>query len=187
MEIRINVALLSILAVAWVALSPSDPVAAMDPGSAEAHELARLEDRFAADSDDVVLARRLATTYLELDRPGLAIAALRSAEPQLLEDAVLSHKLAQAYEQSGRMLDALATADLAVARCARSLGTADSSAVTPIPRYGCDERDYAVMEMHRTALSHMVRWGVSDPETDSRSRLAYDLAMRRARVASAAQ
>jgi len=185
MEIRLNLVILGALGIAWAALSADEPVAAMDPMDPDRAELAALEDRFAHDRTDVVAARQLATEYLEMDRPGLAIAALRSADPQLLDDPMLAHRLAQAYEHSGRVLDAHATAELALARCGRSLGTTDSSAATPVPRFGCSHREYAVLEMHRTALDHMVRWGVADPGQDGRSKTAYELAVRRASVASA--
>jgi predicted Zn-dependent protease len=184
MEIRLNLALLAALALLWAGLTANDPVAALDPEASEARELAALEDDFANDRSDIVLARRLSALYLELDRPGLAVAALRSADPELLEDPMLMHRLAQAYEQSGRMLDALATSQLALARCGRSLGTADSSAATPLPAYECGAREYTRLDMHRSALSHMVRWGVADPATDPRTPMAYDVAMRRATVAS---
>jgi len=185
MEIRLNLVLLAALGIVWGCLRGTDPAAALEPGTEETRELAALEDAFARDRDDIVLARRLSTRYLELDQPGLAIAALRSADPELLEDPMLSHRLAQAYEANGRVLDALATADLALARCGRTLGTAHSSAATPIPRYGCSERELAVLDMHRSALDHMVRWGVADPRHDPRVRTAYELATRTARVASA--
>jgi len=184
MEIRLNLALLAALGIAWAALTATEPVAALDPASAETRDLLALEDLFALNHSDIGLARRLSERYLELDRPGLAVAALRSADPELLEDPMLSHRLAQAYEASGRMLDALATAEVALARCGRSLGTADSFSTTPLPRYGCGEREYAVLAMHQEALDHMVRWGVADPQRDERTRLAYDLALRRVRVAS---
>jgi hypothetical protein len=185
MEIRLNLVLLGALGIVWATLTANEPVAAMDPSDPATTELAELEDRFALDRSDVVLARQLSTRYLEIRRPGLAIATLRSASPELLDDPMLAHRLAQAYEESGRMLDAFATADLALARCARSLGTATSSSATPLPRYGCSEREYAVLDVHRNALDHMVRWGVATPTSDVRTRLAYDIALRRAHVASA--
>lgn len=185
MEFRLNLVILGALLVAWAALAADEPVAAMDPADPARAELAELEDRFARDRSNVVLARELSTQYLELDRPGLAIAALRAAAPELLEDPMLAHRLAQAYEQGGRLLDARATAELALARCGRSLGTTDSSAATPQPRFGCSHREYAVLDMHRTALDHMVHWGVSDPSKDGRTQVAYDLAVRRASVATA--
>jgi len=187
LEIRLNLVLLATLGVAWAALSGSDPVAALDPESAETRELAMLEDEFARDRGDVLMARHLSSRYLELDRPGLAIAALSAADAAVLEDPSVAHRLAQAYESTGRLDDALATAELAVARCGRYLGTADSSTATPVPRHRCDARDYAILDMHRTALSHMVRWDVADPARDSRRQMAYDLAMRRASIASAVQ
>lgn len=184
MEIRLNLVLLFALGVVWATLTADDPVSAMDPSKSETRELAALEDQFALDRTDVVVARSLSTRYLELNRPGLAIATLRSASPDLLDDPILAHRLAQAYETSGRMLDAHATAQLALARCARSLGAAGSSTATPLPRYGCSEREYAVLDVHLTALDHMVRWGVASPDEDSRASMAYDLALRRAHVAS---
>jgi hypothetical protein len=95
------------------------------------------------------------------------------------------HRLAQAYEETGRMHDALATAELARARCARALGTADASQVTPIPEHGCSEGTYAALDMHANALAHMARWGVTDVQNDPRSRTAYVLAVRNARILSA--
>lgn len=185
MEMRVNLVLLAGLAMAWAWASPSEPVPALDPDAGATAELADLEDAFARDRDNRALAQRLSEEYLEIDRPGLAIAALRSAPPELLEDPALAHRLAQAYEGSGRILDAMATADLALARCARSLGTAESATTTPVPRYECSARQYAALEVHHAALRHMARWGVADPRTDARVALAYDLAFRRARVASA--
>lgn len=182
MEIRVNLVLLAALGLAWAGLTAADPVSALDPASEDTRHLAVLEDAFAADRSDPVLARQLAEHYLEIDRPGLAIAIIRSADPELLEDPLLAHRLAQAYEKSGRMLDALATAELALARCGRSLGSGGS--VTPVPTFECSERHYAILDMHRTALVHLVDWGVAEPDADTRTRVAYDLALRRARVAS---
>jgi hypothetical protein len=183
MEIRINLVLMAALGLAWAGLTAAEPVAALDPGADETRHLAILEDAFAQDRSDPVLARELAERYLEIEQPGLAVATIRAADPALLEDPLLAHRLAQAYEKSGRVLDAMATADLALARCARSLGAAGVSG-TPVPRYNCSERHYAVLDMHRTALVHMVQWGVAEPDHDARARVAYDLALRRARVAS---
>ena len=120
-----------------------------------------------------------------LDQPALAVTALSSADPEVREDPAVLHRLAQAYEETGRMEDALATADLAVARCGRSLGSADSSELTPAPRFGCSERTYAALSMHASALGHLVRMGVSDVQNDPRALTAYALAVRSARVATA--
>ncbi len=185
MEIRLNLVLLGVLGLTWLAMTPADPVAALDPDSAETRELAMLEDQFAQHPSDVLLARHLASRYLELDRPGLAIAALRAADPAVLEDPTVAHRLAQAYEHTGRLLDAVATAELALARCGRYLGTGDAAPVSPMPTYVCDARDYALLDLHRNALSHMVRWGVSDPDHDPRRVVAYDIAQRRVSIASA--
>lgn len=184
MEIRVNVVLLSVLACVWAGLSAADPVAALDPRAPSTHALAQLEDAFAANSGDLQLARELATSYLDVGRPGLAVAALRSADPALLEDPMLAHRLAQAYERSGRVLDALATADLALQRCGRALGSEDASMATPVPRFDCSERTYAALDVHKAALAHMVRWGVAEPLTDTRTAIAYRLATRSATFAA---
>lgn len=184
MELRVNLAILAALGLVWAALAAGQPVAALDPASVRTRRLADLEDGFARNRDDRATALALAESYLEIHEPGLAIATLRSADPQLLEDPMVSHRLAQAYEQSGRVLDALATADVAIARCARSIGADGATVLTPVPRFECTEGTYAALEMHRAALDRMVRWGVSDPERDPRARIAYDVAVRRARVAS---
>jgi hypothetical protein len=104
----------------------------------------------------------------------------------VLEDPLTAHRLAQAYEQSGRLNDALATANVALARCSRTLGTDEVQAsVTPVPRFDCSERTYAALEMHQSALDRMSHWGVTDPTHDlNRAARAYQLATRSARVAS---
>ncbi len=183
MELRVNVVLLLLLTVAWAQLTATSPTATFAPENPGTAELARMEDAFALHKDDIVLARRLAEAYLDLDRPGLAIATLRSGDPTILEHPVLAHRLAQAYERSGRVEDALATSELALARCARSLGTSDAPSGTALPRFACDGRQHAVLRMHREALGHMVEWDVARPNTDPRAQLAYEVAARRARIA----
>ena len=192
MEIQLNVVLLGVLAVLWASQTASLPEASLLPNEAAPlssgpglQVLMEMEDEFAHRPDDVVLARRLARTYLELGRPGLAIASLRAAEPELLEHPMVAHHLARAYEASGRVLDALATADLALARCARAIGDRHGPSGTPVPRFSCDARQHAMLTMHHGALVHMAEWGVAQPSLDGRTARAYDLAMRRARIASA--
>jgi tetratricopeptide (TPR) repeat protein len=185
MEVRVNLALLVVLAVVWGALCSTEPVAAMDPHDPQTQDLARLEDALAARPTDARLAERLAERYLDLGEPGLAVAALRSADPSVLEDPLTAHRLAQAYEQSGRVSDALATANLALARCTRTIGTDEvQAAMTPVPRYDCSERTLAALELHQAALDRMSHMGVSDPTHDlARAARAYQLATRSARVA----
>ncbi|MCB9601841.1 MAG: hypothetical protein H6720_16065 [Sandaracinus sp.] len=185
MEIRLNLVVLAVLGFTWAHLCATEPVASFEPRSQASRELAELEDAFAHRPNDPVLARQLAETYLELRRPGLAIAALRAGDPALLEHPLVAHRLAQAYEASGRVLDALSTADLALQRCARGLGTSDAPSNTPLPRHLCDQHEHAMLSMHHRALSLMVEWGVAVPGRDPRTEVAYDLALRRARVAMA--
>ena len=45
------------------------------------------------------------------------------------------------------------------------------------------ERTYAALDTHKSALERMVRWGIVDPRVDPRAQRAYDLALRRARIA----
>lgn len=183
MELRLNVLVVVVLIVAWSSLTATQPVSSLAPSSERARALASLEDAFAHDPSNVELAKALAETYLDLRRPGLAIAVLRAGDPSLVEHPILAHRLARAYEVSGRVLDAFATADLALARCARYLGTGDAPSNTPLPRFACDAQQHAVLTVHHRALERMVRWGVAVPGSDPRTEVAYDLAMRRARVA----
>ena len=97
---------------------------------------------------------------------------------------MLAHRLAQAYEEAGRVGDALATAELALARCGRRLGTDDAPIASPVPVFDCTARDFVVLETHRAALEHMARLGIEGP-SDPRARMAYELALRRASIASA--
>jgi len=184
MEWRWNAVFLVSMGAIWAGMTTAKPVSSLDPRGESTRELAALEDAYAHEPTDADLARTLADTYLELGRPGLAIATLRAGDPAILEHPMVAHRLAQAYEASGRVLDAYATADLALARCARALGTKDAPSGTAVPRFGCDARQHAALTMHHQALGHMVEWGVADPVRDDRTEVAYDLAMRRARIAS---
>ena len=74
---------------------------------------------------------------------------------------------------------------LALARCARALGTADAPSGTPVPRFACDARQHMALSTHQEALGHMLEWGIADPARDARTEVAYDLALRRASIASA--
>lgn len=185
METKLNLVLLAVLGASWGAITLAEPAAALDPAQHATEELAVLEDAYAANRADAELARRLADHYLALSSPQLAVAALSASTPEVREDPAILHRLAQAYEETGRMEDALATADLALARCARALGTSDASEVTPAPAHACSERTYAALEMHVNALAYMSRWGVTDVQNDPRSRTAYALAVRSARILSA--
>src|SRR5437868_488714 len=126
MEIRLSVALLVLLgAIGW-GLTASSPQPALAP-NADARELAQLEDTFAGTHNDVQVARRLASEYLRLDQPALAIGVVRAAANDLANDPILTHRLAQAYEAVGRLDDAMATAALARARCLRAIGSSEAS------------------------------------------------------------
>ena len=174
MEIRLSLGLLALLFVAAAALSASRPRAVIDPVGSDTHALAELEDAASLARGDIGVTRRLATTYLRLGQPGLAIATIRSAPPELTRDPMLTHRLSQAYEASGRVDDALSTAQLARARC-RSEATSASL---------CTAAIQTTLEMHEEALSMLVRWGVQEPRRDTRTALAYRLAHRTARIAS---
>jgi hypothetical protein len=84
---------------------------------------------------------------------------------------LLTHRLSQAYEASGRVDDALNTAQLARARCV-------------LPGATCPPATMAALDMHADALGMLQRWGVQQPRRDSRTALAYRLAQRTARIAS---
>jgi hypothetical protein len=182
MEIRVSLVLLAVLVVTGSALSASGPTALVDPSSVEAVQLSELEDAASAARGDLALTQRLAATYLRLGHPGLAITAVRAAPPDVGRDPVLTHRLAQAYEASGRVEDALGTAELALARCRCSPAQGESCDASK----RCSASTLAALEMHQDALTMLMRWGVSDPRHDTRTALAYRLAQRTARIASLA-
>lgn len=182
MEIRVSLVLLVVLVVTGSALSASGPAALVDPVSLESQQLTWLEDAASASRGDLALTQRLAATYLRMGHPGLAITAVRAAPPDVARDPMLTHRLAQAYEASGRVEDALGTAELAIARCKCVAGQGDlcESAAR------CSAATVAALEMHQEALTMLMRWGVTDPKRDTRTALAYRLAQRTARIASLA-
>ena len=177
MEIRLSIGLLGLLLLLASALSAKAPKAVIDPVDPDTVALAALEDQLALERNNLELARRLTSTYLKMGRPGIAIAAVRTMPPEVARDPVLTHRLAQAYEASGRVDDALATAHLARARCMaqNKLSSGEGS---------CSASTMAVLDMHADALSMLKRWGVQDPKHDSRAALAYRLAQRTASIAS---
>lgn len=170
MEIKLSLLLIALLLVSGAALSAGHPKAVGNAHDQDLKTLRELEDAAALSRTDLDVARRLTTLYLRLGQPGLAIAAVRSAPAELARDAVLTHRLSQAYEASGRVDDALNTAQLALARCT--------------PRSGCSHGTAATLEMHVEALGMLQRWGVQEPRRDTRTALAYRLAQRTARIAS---
>jgi hypothetical protein len=170
MEIKLSLLLITLLLLSGAGLSAGHPRAVGNVRDYDLKALSELEDRAALSRNDLDVARKLTTLYLRLGQPGLAIAAVRSAPPELARDAVLTHRLSQAYEASGRVEDALNTAQLALARCT--------------PRSGCPVGIAATLEMHVEALGMLQRWGVQEPRRDTRTALAYRLAQRTARIAS---
>lgn len=178
LEIRLNLALMALAGLCWLAVSAHSAAPVLP--APEMAELSRLEDAVAhkAGSSELVA---LSEAYLERGFPGLAVATLRAAQPGLLEVPAVAHQLARAYEQSGRLIDALATADLALTRCSRVLGAGFLD--TRVPSYSCSEHTLAKLDMHKGALERMARWGIVDPRRDPRAQRAYDLALRRARIA----
>jgi hypothetical protein len=179
MEIRVSLVLLVVLVVTGSALSASGPRSIVDPANAETQMLAALEDAASSGRADAVSTQRLAATYLRMGVPGLAIAAVRAAPAAVARDPILTHRLAQAYEASGRVEDALGTAELALARCRCK---AQDEACDPTAH--CSASTVAALEQHQDALTMLMRWGVSDPRHDTRTGLAYRLAQRTARIAS---
>jgi len=183
-EIGLSLVLLGGLWAGHRTLTADAPVAALAPHSGATAELAALEDAFAHDPSDPEVVRELSDTYLELGQPALTIAVLRGASADLLEDPVLAHRLARAYEQSGRLNDAIATASVAMARCARAVGSSHALPTAP-PRHSCTAGALIQLEMYREALARMVQWGVTDPASDSRARLAHQLSRRTVGLAAA--
>jgi hypothetical protein len=176
--------MLALLGVVAQALTASDPRPTLEPGAAPP-ELAALEDGLAREPGNPAVARRLAAEYLRLGQPALALGVVRAVRPELVADPLLTHRIAQAYEALGRLDDAAITASVAKARCLRAVGS-DRVGLTVEPTaLRCSPGVLLALEQHEHALLLMLRWGVSDPRTDGRAIAAHDLAVRRARIASA--
>lgn len=179
MEIRVNLVLIGFVALVWLGLYAQTPGRLGD--AHDMAQLAALEDESARHPADASALVALSERYLAQGYPTLAITVIRAADAEVLEEPAVTHELARAYESSGRLLDALATADLALTRCARVLGAKPFE--TAVPRFACNERTLSKLDTHKGALERMARWGVVDPRVDPRAQHAYDLALRRARIA----
>ena len=179
LEIRVNLVLIAFVAMVWLGLYAQTPSRLGE--AIEMSQVSRLEDQAARHPSDPEALVALSEAYLARGYPVLAMTAIRAAQSSLLEEPQVAHQLARAYEQNGRLLDALATADLALTRCARVLGAKPLD--TAVPEFGCDERTLAKLDTHKGALARMVQWGVVDPRLDPRAKRAYELALRRARIA----
>jgi hypothetical protein len=186
MEIRLSLGVLALLGVIAFGLTARPPIAALSPDTPYAAELAALEDSLAADPADLQVARQLAGEYLRLGRPAFALGVVRAVRPALVVDPLLTHRLAQAYEALGRLDDAAITASVARARCLRALGERSMLFAQPDPLQ-CTPAALVALEQHEQALLQMVRWGVTDPRTDPRARLAHRTAERFVRIASRAE
>ena len=181
MELGVNIGILAALGLAWSVMAPGEISA--DFSSSEAARLGALEHSLGA-GEDLATLIELSEGYLQADRPAAALALLRAASPHLLEHPSLGNILARSYEGLGRFEDALASARLSLDRCARALGASNGPQGTAVPRYRCGARDYARLSVHHGALQNIVAWGIVRLR-DPRSAQAYDLALRRARVAAA--
>lgn len=185
MVFRINIAFLAAVLLSWAALTPAAPRDLSEGLEGGLGDLAALEDSVAR-RPTALTVRELGARYLELDRPDLALSVAQAEGGRWVQaDLRVLHLLARAYEKSGRMGDAVATAELARIRCARRLGVVEVMPLTPVRAAECSVRDLALFEMHAEALEMMFAWGVSDPAHDPRAAQAYALTTRTARIASA--
>lgn len=182
MELGINLVVFAGLGLAWVVLTPGE--IQRDFSHSEAQRLGSLERQLDEDPSNIPALRELSAAYLAAHRPGDAIAVLRSADPATLEHPVLGGALAEGYQAMGRFDDALASAQLILDRCARALGASDGPSGTAVPRFRCSAREYAGLSVQEEALRRIVAWDVVQVN-DRRIARAYELALRRARVASA--
>jgi hypothetical protein len=187
MEIRLSLTLLAMLVGIGWSLTATSPLPALEVDPTSGAELSRLEDAFAAAHDDVQVARQLVQQYLRFGQPALAIGVVRAASPELVADPILTHRLAQAYEDVGRLDDAAATAPGAGARAWRAIGSSEASPLSEPPRFSCSAAALVAFEQHEAGLLQMVRWGVTDPRHDPRARVARRVAERRAHIASVAE
>lgn len=185
MEARCNALIFVGILATLASLQNAEPASDLDQRNPGTATLTSLEDAFATDPGNRALARRLAETYLDLERPGLAVAVLRSGDPSIMQDPIVAHRMAQAYEATGRVLDAYATARYAQERCVSTLSAEASAASVEGVEPVCTRSQLAVLDVHSRVLQTLVAWGVSDPLRDPRTSRAYEAQMRVATVAMA--
>ncbi|MBK6580484.1 MAG: hypothetical protein IPG17_30865 [Sandaracinaceae bacterium] len=185
MEARCNALIFVGILATLASLQNAEPASDLDQRNPGTATLASLEDAFATDPGNRALARRLAETYLDLERPGLAVAVLRSGDPSIMEDPIIAHRMSQAYEATGRVLDAYATARYAQERCVTTLRNEAEGPLVEGAEPVCSRSQLAVLDVHARVLQTLVAWGVSDPLRDPRTTRAYEAQMRVTSVALA--
>ena len=168
MGTRVNLAVLALLALAWLGLSARAPARIIVEVASSS--LGPLEESVASDRSDGAALLALSEAYVDAGYPALAVVTLLRADHALLDEPAVAHQLARAYELSGRLRQAVAAADLAFHRCVSLLEPVNSAR----PTTACDELMLTRLDRHKSALERMVRWGVVDPRVDPRAERAYE-------------
>ena len=88
MELKAQALLVAVAVLAWTQLCAWEPIAAISPSDQASDSLATLEDHCAIHHDDGRSLKQLVDRYLELEKPGLAVAVLRTAPRAVLEGII---------------------------------------------------------------------------------------------------
>ncbi len=145
--------------------------------SAERNRLVRLEHASAEARASRATLLELAEGYLDARQPGMAIATIERASPELRTVAEVEHLYARALVAAGRATEALMAERRALSACARAPGTDACSA------------SLQASSARRIALLETLQgFGVEDaPMNPKATQLAYVVATRPVAVAVASQ
>lgn len=148
MELRLNVVFLTLMALAVLGMTSTNPSAALDARVLDVRDLARLEDAHARSPGELGPLVRLLSAYLDAGRYDLALSTATRARAPLRAEAEVLHRWSRAEEGLTHYPAARSIAARAVAAC---------DAVAPCPRHR-----RTIFAMHLAALDEVVR--VDDPD-----------------------
>ena len=176
MELRTQLAIVAVVAVAWSAGRFVRVRSVLD-GAADADRasLASLEGRVARDPADVRATRALLRRYYDQGMVRLVLDSARRAPASVQGDGAVSLVVARATEAMGDVRAAQGVVGGALSRC------------TAVPESllegaGCDVRTQTELAMESAALDRMVEWNVTPLSDPARASVAHEMATRPVRI-----
>lgn len=169
MELRaVNFVILAAVGALFLASGTQREHAVISDGKTDS--VRTLEADYATKSGDAVSLAALMQGYIDAQAPGLAIAALESADPAIQGAPKVQHVYARALVEAGRANEALAAEQRVLDACA-----ANDSA--------CDSWLIASATRRSDIMRQMVSLGIEDAQAyPEASAIAYASATREARL-----
>jgi hypothetical protein len=180
MELRMQLAIVAAVAVAWSAGRFVRVRSVLDPSrETERLSLAALEARVARAPGQVVATRSLLRRYLDQGMLRLVVDSARRAPASVQRDGTVCLVVARATEQLGDVRAAQAVVNGAMSRCSVLPESLAEGA-------GCDVRTLTELSMELVALDRMVEWGITPQSDPSRASLAHEMSTRPVRISARA-